>query len=63
MATTKSKQQCDDCINLCVDEESGEEYCEMELDEDEMYRFLSGRLNNCPFYHGGSGDYFLSKKQ
>ncbi|MBQ1242322.1 MAG: hypothetical protein IIV78_04170 [Oscillospiraceae bacterium] len=64
MATTKSKiTRCDECVHLAIDEETGEEFCEMPLDEDEMYRFLSGQFDACPFYHGGSGDYYLSKKQ
>ena len=60
---TKKITRCEDCIHLAFDELTGDEFCEMDLDEDEMYRFLSGTFDSCPFYRGGSGDYFLSKKQ
>lgn len=54
---------CDDCIHCAYDEEYDCWYCEQELDEDEMSRFLSRQLTSCPFYRGGDSDYYLSGKQ
>lgn len=60
-----STPKCDDCIHLAYDEQTDEEYCEMEaeLDEDELGRLLRGDNAACPFYRGGSSDYFLSGRQ
>lgn len=55
--------KCDDCIHLAYDDELDEEYCEMELDEDELGRLLRGDDAACPFYRGGNSDYFLSGRQ
>lgn len=54
---------CDDCIYLSYDEEYDSYFCEQELDEDEMERFLHRRLLSCPFYHPGQSDYYLAGKQ
>lgn len=44
------KSSCDSCTNYYYDEE-GEYYaCEVNLDEDEMYRFMSGADFACPYY-------------
>ena len=34
----------------------------MELDEDEMYSFVLGNFNNCPYYKFGD-EYTIVKKQ
>ncbi|MBQ1603545.1 MAG: hypothetical protein II045_02365 [Oscillospiraceae bacterium] len=54
---------CEDCIYYSYDEEYDSYYCEQELDEDEMVRFLERRNNACPFYHSGESDYYLSGRQ
>ena len=56
---------CEDCMNYTYDEETDAYVCEqaVELDEDEMSRFLRGGRFACPFYHPGEGDYYLSSKQ
>ena len=38
---------CDTCVNYVYDEESEYYYCLVDLDEDEMYRFLSGSQREC----------------
>lgn len=53
---------CDDCVHFDYDEEMDSYYCNMDLDEDEMERFLRGRKQACPFYRRG-GDYDLAHKQ
>ena len=57
------RSNCEDCIHYCYDEEYDCWYCEQELDEDEMVRFLERRNDACPFYRGGESDYFLSSRQ
>ena len=44
---------CDDCMNYEYDEEYECYTCMMELDEDEMSRFLSGNYRGCPYYQQG----------
>lgn len=46
--------------------EYDEEYecyiCQMDLDEDEMYKFIKGSFNNCPYYKFGD-EYSIVRKQ
>lgn len=41
---------CESCEYYDYDEDWGEYVCNMDLDEDEMVRFLSGRSFSCPYY-------------
>ena len=41
---------CESCANYIYDEESDCYCCEVDLDEDEMYRFLSDTFYQCPYY-------------
>ena len=41
---------CDTCVNYAYDEEDEYYYCMVNLDEDEMYRFLAGTQKSCPYY-------------
>lgn len=41
---------CDSCVNYVYDEEDECYYCLVNLDEDEMYRFLTGTQKACPYY-------------
>ena len=41
---------CESCANYVYDPESDIMYCDMELDEDEMQRFLTSQTYNCPYY-------------
>ena len=41
---------CDDCVNYVYDEECDCWVCLVNLDEDEMCRFLGGNTRNCPYY-------------
>ena len=45
-----SATSCDYCANYVYDEESESYYCDVNLDEDEMYRFLSGTQQECPYF-------------
>ena len=44
------------------DEEFDEYYCEVNLDEDEMYRFIKGDFRECPYYQFGD-EYQIVRKQ
>ena len=44
---------CDTCANYAYDDEMEYYVCEMDLDEDEMVRFLSGNYSACPYYQNG----------
>lgn len=41
---------CDMCVNYVYDEEYECYTCMVNLDEDEMYRFLSGSQRECPYF-------------
>ena len=44
------KTSCDSCIYFEYDEEYECYTCSMNLDEDEMYRFMQNSFYNCPYY-------------
>ena len=63
----KSKKElpptnCEMCVYFDTDPDTGEEYCSVNLDEDEMERFLRGATARCPFYRRGD-DYTTARKQ
>ena len=41
---------CEDCVNYFYDEEYDEYTCLVDLDEDEMYRFVHGTESSCPYF-------------
>ncbi len=41
---------CDSCNNYVYDEEDECYYCELNLDEDEMYHFLTSKSKTCRYY-------------
>lgn len=41
---------CDSCVNYVYDEDDECYFCLVNLDEDEMYRFLTGTQSSCPYY-------------
>lgn len=43
-------QNCDACVNYVYDEDYECYTCLVNLDEDEMYRFLSGTQRECPYF-------------
>ena len=40
---------CEYCANYTYDEECDEYYCDVNLDEDEYYRFVSSDYKECPY--------------
>ncbi len=41
---------CETCVNYAYDDDYECYICEMDLDEDDMVRFLSSSFDNCPYY-------------
>lgn len=46
----KEQSSCDTCVNYVYDEDYECYCCEMNLDEDEMARFLADSFRDCPYY-------------
>ncbi|MBO4635801.1 MAG: hypothetical protein J5685_01520 [Clostridiales bacterium] len=42
--------QCDTCMFNSYDEETGEYYCDVNVDEDEYARLESRKSKECPYY-------------
>lgn len=53
---------CDECVHYDYDEETETFFCGVDLDEDEMERFLRGTNDGCPFYRRGD-DYSTARRQ
>ncbi len=53
---------CDDCMHYEYDEEYDCYSCIMDLDEDEMRLFITGRFLSCPYYRAGN-EYSIVRKQ
>lgn len=44
---------CDTCQYASIDEVTGEAFCDLYLDEDEMARLRAHKTSVCPFYKDG----------
>mgnify|MGYP001397452198 FL=1 len=56
------KTSCECCGNYVYDEENDYYICEVDLDEDEMVRFVQGDFRECPYYQVGD-EYRVVRKQ
>ncbi len=56
------KSNCEFCAHYCYDEEYECYCCEINLDEDEMYRFLRGNVDDCHYFQLYD-EYKIVKKQ
>lgn len=45
-----NKTNCDNCVYYDFDEDLDYYTCMINLDQDEMERFVSYNLNNCPYF-------------
>ena len=54
--------KCEECVFYEYDEETDTSYCSMDLDEDEMERFLHAAADACPFYRRGD-EYSTARRQ
>lgn len=41
---------CESCTFFSFDDEFEEYYCQVNLDEDEMMRFIADEFRECPYY-------------
>ena len=62
MRGRKTAANCESCMNYEYDDDYECYTCEMNLDEDEMYRFLSGSTDSCPYYQLDN-EYLIVRKQ
>ncbi len=46
----KSSANCENCANYLYDDQEDTYFCNMNLDEDEMARFLTSQTYNCPYF-------------
>ena len=56
------RTSCDTCSNYAYDEDYGYYVCDIDLDEDEMSRFLHGSVESCPYYQLNN-EYKIVRKQ
>ena len=45
--------KCETCVWYVYDEDYDDYICDMDLDEDEMLKFLSSTFDACPYYRFG----------
>ena len=53
---------CETCRNYVYDEDYEYYVCDMDLYEDEMYRFSTGTYHDCPYFRLGD-EYRVVRKQ
>ena len=53
---------CEECAYFAYDDDYECYVCEVNLDEDEMSKFLSGNYNDCPYYRNGD-EYAVVRKK
>ncbi len=53
---------CDMCNNYVYDEDDECYVCDMDLDEDDMVKFLTGNFNECPYYQSND-EYLIVRHQ
>ena len=58
----KKRTSCESCMYFEYDEEFECYVCQMNLDEDEMYRYMQNSFDNCPYYKYGD-EYTIVRKQ
>lgn len=58
----KKTANCEYCSNYVYDEEYGYYSCDVNLDEDEMSRFMTNTFQNCPYFQMND-EYKIVRKQ
>ncbi len=53
--------QCETCLYYEYDEEWEEYLCSMDMDEDDLVRFLQDKRSVCPYYRAGD-EYQIVRK-
>lgn len=57
-----AKTNCDECAFYVYNDDFECYQCEINMDEDEIYRFMSASDYACPYFRA-EDDYFLARKQ
>lgn len=60
--TGRKQTSCDSCAYYSYDEEYEAYMCDINMDEDELVRFLSDSHYSCPYYRNGD-EYAVVRKQ
>ena len=42
--------KCESCTYYLFDDENGEYVCQMDMDEDDYYRFVTDKERTCPYW-------------
>ena len=58
----QKKTNCECCNNYVYDDYYECYVCDVNLDEDEMGKFLTGSFDNCPYY-ASNNEYEIVRKQ
>lgn len=58
----KIQSNCDTCSNYVYDDELEYYVCEMNLDQDEMGKFMTDTFTDCPYY-SYDNEYAIVRKQ
>jgi len=53
---------CNECANLIYDEETEEWVCDVDMDEDDLVRYLTSPAEACRYYQNGD-EYRVVRKQ
>ncbi|MBQ0038598.1 MAG: hypothetical protein KBS74_08015 [Clostridiales bacterium] len=54
--------QCESCVYYMYDEEYDDYICDVDMDEDDVVRYLANRSSNCPYWRPGD-EYITARKQ
>ena len=54
--------KCETCVWYVYDEDYDDYICDMDLDEDELARFLAADTRSCTYWRPGDG-YITARKQ
>ncbi|MGI6563467.1 MAG: DUF6472 family protein [Clostridia bacterium] len=58
----KAQSKCESCYHYTYDEDYGYYTCQIDLDIDDMERFLTDTFRHCPYYQYND-EYIIVKKQ
>jgi hypothetical protein len=58
----KKSGSCEQCNNYIYEDDYECYVCQVDLDEDEMARFLADEFRDCPYYQPGD-EYLIVRKQ
>jgi hypothetical protein len=56
------ENQCEHCLYQSEDDETGEPYCSLNLDQDDVESIISDKATSCPYFRMGD-DYSIVRKQ